>query len=241
MKSKNLAIIPARAGSKGIKNKNLKKVGSRTLIEHAITAGQNSTLIDDIIVTSDHSAIISIAKTLGVHTRNRPPQMSTDESLVVDCLQDAVLSIEKHNYIKYDNIILLQATSPIRTGYDIDSVITIMDNNPNIEGVISVCESGVHHPSHQYFIEHNEELNMDLMMAYDPSGERERRQDVRDTYVRNGALYTARRSKLMDEGKMIVDVPVPYVMPKRYWCNIDTPDDLLLAELIVPAWESNLI
>ena len=58
--STNLAIIPARAGSKGIRNKNLQQVGSKNLIEHAISSARQSNLLTDTIITSDHSEILYI-------------------------------------------------------------------------------------------------------------------------------------------------------------------------------------
>ena len=70
--STNLAIIPARAGSKGIPNKNLLKIGSKNLIEHAIFAAKNSSLLTDIIVTSDHPTILEIATGLSIEVRQRP-------------------------------------------------------------------------------------------------------------------------------------------------------------------------
>jgi|TARA_B100000686_G_C16775642_1_gene968270 CMP-N,N'-diacetyllegionaminic acid synthase len=241
--SNNLGIIPARAGSKGIPNKNLMKVGSKTLIEHAIYAGQNSELLDDLVITSDHPDILATGTAFGVNVRKRPGYMATDESPVVECLQDAVSFMEqlKGNGFQYDNIILLQVTSPIRTGTDIDNVITIMDEQSEIEGVVSVCASGVNHPSHQYYLDDNLNKTISLLKPYQSTEEKERRQDVQDTYTRSGALYTARRRCLMDESTMIVDIKASYIMPKKYWCNIDDPDDLDVARIIVPAWEKNLI
>ena len=241
--SNNLGIIPARAGSKGIPNKNLMKVGSKTLIEHAIYAGQNSELLDDLVITSDHPDILATGTAFGVNVRKRPGYMATDESPVVECLQDAVTFMEqlKGNPFQYDNIILLQVTSPIRTGADIDNVIEIMNKHPEIEGVVSVCASGVNHPSHQYYLDQETTETLCLLEPYDHIGEKERRQAVQDTYTRSGALYTARRKCLMEQSKMIVDIKASYIMPKKYWCNIDDPDDLDVARIIVPAWENNLL
>ena len=243
LSSKNLGIIPARAGSKGIPNKNLMKVGSKTLIEHAIYAGQNSQLLNDIIVTSDHPDILKIGNRWGIHARKRPDSMATDESPVVECLQDAVITMEeqKGGGFQYDNIILLQVTSPIRTGLDIDNIINIMDENSDIEGVVSVCSSGVNHPTHQYYLLEDNTKNVSLLQPYQTTGEKERRQDIKDTYTRTGALYSARRRCLMDESKMIVDIKASYIMPKKHWCNIDEPDHLEIARVIVPAWEQGLI
>tara|TARA_Y100000814_G_scaffold12546_1_gene9515 strand:+ start:594 stop:1340 length:747 start_codon:yes stop_codon:yes gene_type:complete len=240
--STNLAIIPARAGSKGIPNKNLLKIGSKNLIEHAIFAAKNSSLLTDIIVTSDHPTILEIATGLSIEVRQRPIHMAQDDSPVVTCLQDAVSFIETTKKNQYHNVILLQPTSPIRTGKDIDNVIHLMDKNRSIEGVVSVSECGVFLPDHQYYLEYDNNLNNEVLIAINgESSQRIRRQEIPQSYVRNGAIYAARRSILMDENKIIVDKKIAYVMPKKYICNLDDYEDLDLAKVIVPAWENNLL
>ena len=242
-KSVNIAVIPARAGSKGIPNKNLQQIGSKNLIEHAIIAALSSSLIDQIIVTSDHPEIISIAHNNNVHARLRPDHMATDEAPVVPCLQDAVSYLENKTVTSFDNVILLQPTSPIRTGQDIDNVIVILDTDSRIEGVVSVCDCGVYLPDHQYTIEDNVATGYSTLVQYDQNSksERIRRQDIPQSYIRNGAIYAARKLILMDHNKIIVDNKTPYIMPKKYLCNLDDYEDLELARIIVPAWEQQLI
>ena len=192
-KSVNIAVIPARAGSKGIPNKNLQQIGSKNLIEHAIIAALSSSLIDQIIVTSDHPEIISIAHNNNVHARLRPDHMATDEAPVVPCLQDAVSYLENKTVTSFDNVILLPPTSPISTGQDIDNVIAILDTDSRIEGVVSVCDCGVYLPDHQYTIEDNVATGYSTLVQYDQNSksERIRRQAIPQSYIRNGAIYAA--------------------------------------------------
>jgi len=240
--SSNLAIIPARAGSKGIRDKNLMQVGTKNLIEHAIFAAKNSDLITHIIVTSDHPAILEIARSNNIPFRDRPRNLAQDESSVVLCLQDAVQVMEKNTECIFDNIILLQPTSPIRTGQDIDNVIEIMNNDATVEGVVSVADCGVFLPDHQYNIEINLETGAQILSPImGNANQRKRRQNITQSFVRNGAIYAARRTILMHDNKIIVDNKVPYVMPKKYICNLDDYEDLELARIIVPAWENNLL
>ncbi len=240
--SSNLAIIPARAGSKGIRDKNLMQVGTKNLIEHAIFAAKNSALISHIIVTSDHPAILEIARSNDIPFRDRPRNLAQDESSVVLCLQDAVQVMEKNTECIFDNIILLQPTSPIRTGQDIDNVIEIMNNDATVEGVVSVADCGVFLPDHQYNIDINLETGAQILSPImGNANQRKRRQNITQSFVRNGAIYAARRTILMHDNKIIVDNKVPYVMPKKYICNLDDYEDLELARIIVPAWENNLL
>jgi len=240
--SYTLAIIPARAGSKGIENKNLMQIGSKNLIEHAIHAAQASKMVTHIVVTSDHPDILHIAKTQNVFYRNRPTHMALDESPVVPALQDATLFMENKTNHQYNNIILLQPTSPIRTGEDIDKVISIMNKNPNIQGVISVSNCGVFLPDHQYYLKRDSLLNTNTLQPLTSHRNQiKRRQEIPESYVRNGAIYAARKTILMNENKIIVDNKVPYIMPKKYICNLDDYDDLELARIVIPAWEQNLL
>ena len=191
--SNNLAIIPARAGSKGIINKNLMQVGSKNLIEHAINASASSKRLQHTIVTSDHPSILEIGENLNVYVRNRPAYMATDESPVVLCLQDAVMHMETTRGTEYTNIILLQPTSPIRTGKDIDNIINMLDADSTIEGIVSVAECGVFLPDHQYVIKESTAHPSSLLIPYNNydsplSNQRARRQDIQHSYVRNGGV-----------------------------------------------------
>lgn len=135
-----------------------------------------------------------------------------------------------------------QPTCPIRTGQDIDNVIQIMNNDAIVEDVVSVEDCGVFLPDHQYHINANLETGTKILHpVMGDSNQRKRRQDIQQSFIRNGAIYAARRRILMQENKIIVDNKVPYIMPKKYICNLDDYEDLELARILVPEWENNLL
>ena len=104
-----IAVIPARKGSVGIKNKNLQKINEISLIDRSIKYAKESNLFDKIIVTTDYNESLFDSK--NVIVRNRPKELATNESTMVDVLEDV---IEYYNINQNDKIILLQPTSPFR-------------------------------------------------------------------------------------------------------------------------------
>ena len=104
-----LAIIPARGGSKRLPRKNILNLGGKPLIAYSIEAGLDSSYIDKVVVTSDDDEILTISKKYGAVTINRPDELASDTSTTFDAIKHTVDNCEK-----YDYIVLLQPTSPLR-------------------------------------------------------------------------------------------------------------------------------
>ena len=114
-----LAVIPARAGSKRLPNKNRLPLAGKPLIQWTIEAAQASAFVDSIVVSSDDDTILSVAKKMGVVAQNRPGDLATDVANSADC----VAYVLKQMSHQYDYLVLLQPTSPLRTSVDIDAAI----------------------------------------------------------------------------------------------------------------------
>ncbi|MCZ8157111.1 MAG: acylneuraminate cytidylyltransferase family protein [Leptospira sp.] len=114
----NLAIIPARGGSKGLPKKNIKELNGKPLIAWSIESAKKSTLIDKCIVSTDSEEIANVARQWGGEVLMRPPELATDESTTIELVQ-------YHSKIFEDatNFIVLQPTSPLREKSLIDSCI----------------------------------------------------------------------------------------------------------------------
>ena len=125
-KIKFLAIIPARSGSKGIKNKNIRPFCGKPLIYYAIKEAKNCKFLDRIIVSTDSPKYAKIAEKYGAEVPFlRPAELSKDNSLIVDAVVDAVRKLkERENYYP-DYIVLLQTTSPLRSSNDIRNCIKL--------------------------------------------------------------------------------------------------------------------
>ena len=113
---KNLFLIPARSNSKRLKDKNLANLASRPLIYHTIKICENFKKTADIFVSSDSSKILNYCKKFSfIKTRKRPKKFATNKSNLVDVAFDVLKNL---NNFTYENIILLQPTSPLRTAED---------------------------------------------------------------------------------------------------------------------------
>ena len=128
-----VAIITARGGSKGIPRKNLRELGGKPLIQYTFDAAQSSTLIDEIILSTDDEEIANFAIERGISVPfMRPKDLASDEASSRDVLNHALQHIPK-----FDHFILLQPTSPLRTSMHVDEALGIYLEN-KLNSLVSV-------------------------------------------------------------------------------------------------------
>jgi len=140
-----LAIIPARAGSKGLAMKNIMKINDKPLIEYTIHAAKKSKFVDRIIVSTDSEKIAKIAKSLGVEVPFlRPKKIAQDQSSNYQVVNHALDFLEKNESYIPKMIVLLQPTNPLRTSKTIDRGIRSLKNS-DADTVVSV-KTVKHHP-----------------------------------------------------------------------------------------------
>lgn len=223
-----LAIIPARGGSKGIKNKNIRLVDGQPLINYTIQIAQKSELITDLYVSSDDDMILEVVKANDCCFIKRSKVNASDTALIEPVLVEILDNLKS----KYEIILLLQPTSPIREVEDIDNVIKMLDEDKDLESVVSVIKLSDIHPARMYSL--SSKLNM---IALNKDLERYRRQDLDPVYLRNGAIYATRVDSFLSSGKFISENKKAYIMPESKWANIDTPRDLLIAEVLIREWK----
>ena len=120
-----LAITLARGGSKGIKNKNIVKIKSKPLIAHTIIEARKSKLINEYIVSTDSLEIAKVAQYYGASVPFiRPKNLSSSKATSASALKHALNFMEKKNSIKYDYIVELMCTNPLKTVFDIPQFYT---------------------------------------------------------------------------------------------------------------------
>lgn len=225
---KVLALIPARAGSKRLKNKNILDLGGKPLIQWTIESAQKSEFIDDIYVSTDSKDISSLAVSLGVEMPfMRPDELASDTASSMDVVAHALSEFSALGS-EYVAIVLLQPTSPLRTALDIDSAFKLMDLK-GAESVVSVTECD-HSPLWSNTLP--DDLNMDDFIR--PEVQNKRSQDLPSYYRLNGAVYVSKvplyprfEGFFPDSGKYA------YVMPKERSVDIDDGFDLTLARAII--------
>lgn len=224
-----LAVVPARAGSKGVRGKNLRGVAGKPLVSYAITVGLNTPEIATTVVTTDDPEVASMGQAYGAMVVDRPAHLATDEAPMAPVLVHALEAAEA-NGDPFDVVVLLQPTAPIRTEDDIRAVITLLAEHPDADSVVSVVRVEDAHPGRMYRID--DEGRMESLW---PEWASANRQDLPDVYLRNGALYAVRRATLL-AGKVIGERPMPYAMPPEWLANVDDERDLIVADALVRAW-----
>lgn len=229
-----LGVIPARQGSKGVPGKNLRPVAGEPLIAHSIRAARESRRLTHFLVSTDGEEIAAAARRLECPVSMRPPELAADETPMPPVLQYALAESEARAGEPFDALVLLQPTSPIRTGADVDAVVTMLEEQPETESVVSVCAVDDAHPARMYRLGNGGEME-----PLWPEWEMTRRQELPPLYHRNGALYAVRRKTLVEDGVIVGRVCRAYVMPREQLANIDDERDLEIADLLVRRWQES--
>ncbi len=224
-----LVVVPARGGSKGLPRKNLVRIAGHNLIEYAAACIQGAHTPLHAVLSSDSAEILDWGVRCGIEIVRRPAHLAQDDSPVVDAVLHALEEMERRHGTVYRIVVLLQPTSPFRTGADLDAVVRLC-REEGVDSVISVVEEDDHHPARMY------RLRSGLLEPFLPAFERARRQDIPPAYYRNGCFYAVRREALMNSRQLITGRKKPYLMPRQWLCNIDDQRDLMLAELMAPQW-----
>lgn len=222
-----VAFIPARAGSKGVKRKNVRLVGGRPLIEYTIEAALKSERVTHVVVTTNCPDTKEIAAKYPVIVVDRPDNLAEDETPTFPVIEHAVQVLRDKHGITPDIVLLLQCTSPMREPRHVDEALALFDD-ANVKAVTSVMQVGDEHPARMYRIGDDHRL-----APLDPELERLRRQDLPVLYRRNGAVYALRLPEFESQKTLIARDATPYVMPGEVSINIDTETDLLLADILL--------
>lgn len=211
---KIIAIIPARGGSKGVKNKNIRMVHGKPLIAWTIEAALNSRWINEVIVSTDNIKIAEVSKSFGAKVPFlRDASLAQDESPTIDVVLDVL-----HRYPDYDWGILLQPTSPLRTARDIDEMIEQCFARKGLSSV-SVCQT-----EESPFWVYKKDDNNHLVPLF-ADIHITRRQDLPMTYRLNGAMYFFNRRDLLTTKRLVNEQTLAYEMPISRSIDLDTEND----------------
>ncbi len=232
-----IGIIPARSGSKGVPNKNLRLVGNISLLGKTILSAQKSKKLNEFFVSTDSREYIKEAEKYNAKPPFlRPKELASDTAPTWQTLLHTVRWYENKSEKKVDAVVTLQPTTPFRSGEDIDKAIEIFSNHqPQSNCLISVCKEKEKHPLTLYYSNGNQSLTTFIKNK----NQNIRRQKFPDIFWRNGAIYITRIDLLQNEKKVISDTPLFYEMPRDRSSNIDTLLDLDIANLINERYESS--
>lgn len=223
---KHIAIIPARSGSRGLKDKNIKLLKGKPLMAYTIEAAVQSKLFDCVHVSTDSSLYADIARKCGADVPFlREEELAQDTSSTWDTLRSVIKKYQAYGR-EFDLVTLLQPTSPLRDASDICQAYAIFCKK-KADAVISVCplehsiqicnKLGEDHSMYQF-------LDSNLVGA---------RQAAETFYRINGAIYIQKTKMLMAHENLYNEKSYAYIMDKRHSIDIDDAFDFQMAEMVL--------
>ena len=219
-----LAIIPARGGSKRLPDKNIRILKGKPLIAWTIETAKMSKFIDRLILSTEDPQIINLAKKWGCDIPFvRPHELATDDTLSMEVILHAIDTLK----CRYDYIVYLQPTSPLRTPTDIDACIRLCRQR-NAPACVSVKE-----PDKPPFWMYTVDETCHMTPFVDNSITSDNREDLPAVYVLNGAVYVAETLWLLKQKDFISPDTIAYIMPKERSYDIDSEIDLRVCEYLL--------
>ncbi len=226
-----LAVILARAGSKGLADKCVLPLCGRPVLAYTIGHAQQSRYVDDILLTTDSAPAAAIGRAAGVVVIDRPPELATDTARVDEAVRHAVSCHEERSATRVDNVVILYGNVPIRADGVIDRCVDLLAAT-GCDSVRTVAPVTKQHPDWVH------RLDGDRMIQYRPNSIH-RRQELEPLYYHDGAVVTVSRAALFAaehssdphaffgrDRRAVVQRPEDTV-------DIDTAIDLYLAEAII--------
>lgn len=217
-----MAIIPARGGSKGIRLKNLREIGGKSLLGRAIESARSAAAVSDVVVSTDHEQIKAEALRYGARVIDRPADIAGDTASSESVLLHALANAESQPEIT----VFIQCTSPFIDPADLDAAIAAVASQRADVSFAAVADHGFH-------------------WGLDPQGEavavghdklhRPRRQDREPRFRETGAFYVMDTRGFLEAGHRFFGKVRVHEVPAGHGIDIDTEADLLLAGLTVPA------
>ena len=219
---KVLGIITARGGSKGIPGKNLKLLGGRPLLAYTVDSARACPALDRVILSTEDEAIAGAGRSLGGEVPfMRPAELSRDETPHLPVIQHAAAWMLDQQGYRPDAVMMLQPTSPLRTAADITAALALLESS-GADSVVSVSEVPTHShpcgccastpPGHAVLFATGEPVRKRI----------NRRQDLPDAWVMNGAIYACRTATAgRADPSLYGDRVVAYRMPAERSVSID--------------------
>ena len=230
-----LTFIPARGGSKSIPKKNIAILGSKPLIAYTLDVCNRIDDMPNTLISTDDEEIASYCSSEGYETDyRRPKNLSADDSVMVDAVLHGVEWYEQNHNCRITDLLILQPTSPLRKLEDVKSSVEHYISN-NIQSLVSVTYMK-EHPS--ICVEQNiEGKNWEYLR--EPTKTNSQRQDFEGVFgFIDGSIYIVSQDFLREHNSIIVPGETElYFTNQRYAIDIDEPEDLALAQLIVKSIE----
>lgn len=218
-----MAFIGARAGSKGLKGKNIIDLAGKPLIDWTIQAALGSKYVDRTVVSTDGEAIARVARNSGADVPFlRPNELATDESLLDEAIQHCVQWLADKEKTSYDYLLLLQPTSPLRTSAHIDQAIEYFFEHKRSDQDILIAVSPA--SSKAGWLMHQDSAGY-VQFSLDAGRGKHRRQELPQFYFPNGFIYFGPQ-EVMQRISTVRDTMIPFVVDEEVAADVDSQEDL---------------
>ena len=223
-----LGIIPARSGSKGLKNKNISKLLGKPLIQYTIDAAKKSKYVNKIVVSTDSDKIGKLSKFLGAEVPFiRPKKYATDNSSTLDVVKHVVKTLKQKENYDADIITILQPTSPLRKSRTIDESIELLKSSQRYNSVL-----GVHLVKTHPYASFN--LKKGALKPFKNNFKKfYQRQTFPDLFFPTGSVYTFWRKTLEKYNSYLGPNIKPLIINDETIIDVDDKFDLFLCEMIL--------
>ena len=233
--SRVLGLIPARGGSKGIRDKNIRPLRGRTLLEYAARAASASGVIDRTVLSTDSEQIAAEGRRLGVEVPFiRPAELARDDTPMLPVIEHAVDFLEQRGW-QPEIVVLLQPTSPLRKADHIRNAVQELRESA-ADSVVTVVQLPRHlSPDYVMRIEEGR------LVPFLPEGASvSRRQDARPAFERDGTVYAFWRKTLRETRSIYGRDCRPLILSPAESLTLDTPEDWDEAERRILSVETSL-
>ena len=226
-----VAIIPARSGSKSVKDKNIRIMNGKPMLAYTIEQALASTKIDRVIVSTDSEMYQAIAEKYGAEVPFlRPSSISMDTSLDVEVFEHALKWLQEYENYDVDICVHLRPTHPIRETTDIDAMINMLRSHPQFDSVRSVSPAKQVPYKMWLFQDYATQEMVPLVTCDIPEAYNAPRQSLPKVYMQNACIDVVRAEVVLKQRSMTGQVIGGYKMEYDY--DIDTEEEFLLAEQV---------
>jgi N-acylneuraminate cytidylyltransferase/CMP-N,N'-diacetyllegionaminic acid synthase len=225
-----IAIVPARAGSKGLPGKNIRDLCGQPLIAWSIQAGLGSSYVDVVMVTTDSPEIAAIAKAFGaVVPFMRPAELASDTATSFDVIRHALEFYKTELKRSFDYVVLLEPTSPLRDKRDVDAALRQLLNETKATAIAGICKTESQNPA---FLVRRDAAG--FIKGYENPGMKVlRRQDIADVFFFEGSVYISETEALIRHKTFYHTQTVGYEVPKWKSFEIDDLEDFVVIEALM--------
>ena len=221
-----LGVVPARGGSKGVPDKNLRAVGGHSLLARTAAAARGSRRLTRTVLSTDSASIAAAGRAAGLDVPfMRPAELAADDTQILPVLQHAVEVLAAEGF-RADVVVLLQPTSPFRRAEHIDAAVSLLDES-GADSVVSVVEVPHHFNPVSVLT-----LDDGRLRPFTPGPLITRRQDKPRVYARNGPAVLAVRWPVLARGELYGADCRPLMMTAADSVDIDNEGDLEYADFV---------